>query len=208
MPHTPSPRPHLLRYVASRGNPLLCIERAYGATNLKSNASVLTERRGAETTFHNDRTLCVHISLPAVSHVTRKPRLRHVAALAAFSILLIGCEAMVNEVRVLPGPTPLKPVFVLTDSTGHGPAGTIYGLSIVACGTETVLWQIAASGSNTAPSRIEYGVVPPGFVVNAGPASLRPGCYDVFVTDGRRARFRVDGFGHVIPDSRRDTVRR
>ena len=208
MPHTPSPRPHLLRYVASRGNLLLCIECAYRATNLKSNAGVLIERRGAETPFHNDRTLCVHISLPAVSHVTRKPRLCHVATVAALSILLIGCEAVVNEVRVIPGPTPLKPLFVLTDSTGHGPAGTIYGLSIVACGTETVLWQIAAGGSNTAPSRIEYGVAPPGFVVNAGPAALHPGCYDVFVTDGRRARFRVDGFGHVVPEPRRDSVRR
>lgn len=208
MPHTPSPRPHLLRYVATRGNPLLCIQRACSAMNLKWNAGVCDRRRGAETTFHNDRTLCVHISLPAVSHVTRKLRSRHVVALAALSISLIGCEATVNEVRVIPGVTPLKPVFVLTDSTGHGPAGTIYGLSIVACGTETVLWQLAASGSNTAPSRIEYGVAPPGFVVNAGPAALRPGCYDVFVTDGRRARFRVDGFGHLIPDSRRDTLRR
>ena len=134
--------------------------------------------------------------------------MRLLGALVALSISLIACEAFVNEVRVVPGTTPLKPIFVLTDTTGHGPAGTIYGLSIVACGTETVLWQISATGSNGAPSRIEYGVVPTGYVVNAGPAPLRAGCYDAFVTDGRRARFRVDAMGHVIPESRRDTLRR
>jgi hypothetical protein len=175
---------------------------------ISNRTPALVERRGAGIAFHNDRTLCVHISLHAVSHVTRKGRLRLMAALAALSISLIGCEAVVNEVRVEPGTTPLKPVFVLTDTTGRGPPGTIYGLSIVACGTETVLWQIAATGSNGAPSRIEYGVTPPGYVVNAGPAPLHAGCYDVFVTDGRRARFRVDVTGRVTPESRRDTARR
>ena len=137
------------------------------------------------------------------------------AVVAAVSMSLIGCEAMVNEVRVEPGLTPLKPVFILTDTTGRGPAGTVYGLSVVACGSETVLWQISATGSNPAPSRIEYGTVPPGYVVTAGPAGLRPGCYDVFITGGRRSRFRVDGMGKVIPESGRsrakgatDTLRR
>jgi len=32
LPHIPSPRPHLLRYVASRGTQLLCIQRAHGTT--------------------------------------------------------------------------------------------------------------------------------------------------------------------------------
>jgi len=131
-----------------------------------------------------------------------------VVLLAGVSSSLIGCEAVVNEVRIEPGTTPLKPVFVLTDTTGRGPVGTVYGLSVVACGSETVLWQIAATGSSGAPTHIEYGTLPPGYVVNAGPAALRTGCYDVFVTDGRRARFRVDKMGHVTPESRRDSVRR
>jgi hypothetical protein len=206
MPHTPSPRPHLLRYVASRGNQFLCIERASGATILKSKTS--TVKRGSETAFHNDRTLCVHISLPAVSHVTRTARLRIVSVLAGVSMSLVGCEALVNEVRVEPGTTSLKPVFVLTDTTGRGPVGTVYGLSVVACGSEMVLWQISADGSSSAPTRIEYGTAPPGYVVNARPAALRAGCYDVFITDGRRARFRVDKMGHVSPESRRDSARR
>lgn len=127
---------------------------------------------------------------------------------AALTLVLASCETLVNEVRVEPGTTPLKPAFVLSDTTGHGPVGTIYGLSVVACGSETVLWQIAATGSNGTPSRIEYGVLPPGFVVNAGPAPLRAGCYNVFVTDGRRARFHVDAAGVVTSDSRRDSARR
>lgn len=122
--------------------------------------------------------------------------------------LVLACETLVNEIRVEPGSTPLKPVFVLSDTTGHGPAGTIYGISVVACGSETVLWQIAATGSNTPPPRIEYGVAPTGYAVNLGPTPLHAGCYDVFVTDGRRARFRVDAMGHVTVDSRRDTSRR
>jgi len=134
--------------------------------------------------------------------------LRIVSVLAGVSMSLIGCETLVNEVRVEPGTTPLKPAFVLTDTTGRGPVGTIYGLPVVVCGSETVLWQISADGSSSAPGRIEYGTPPPGYVVNIGPAALRPGCYDVFVTDGRRARFRVDKLGHVTPEGRRDTTRR
>ena len=205
MPHTPSPRPHLLRYVASRGNQLLCIERASRATSLESKAALPT--RCLETSFHNDRTLCVHISVLAVSHVTRMTRLCIVVLVAGVSSSLIGCEAIVNEVRIEPGTTPLKPVFVLTDTTGRGPVGTVYGLSVVACGSETVLWQIAATGSSGPPNRIEYGTTPPGYVVSAGPAALRAGCYDVFVTAGRRARFRVDKLGKVTAEGRRDTTR-
>jgi hypothetical protein len=113
-----------------------------------------------------------------------------------------------NEVRIEPGTTPLKPVFVLTDSTGRGPSGTIYGLSVVPCGADTAVWQIAANGGNRTPSRLEYGETPPGYVVHSGPAPLRSGCYDVFVTDGRRSRFHVDAAGHVSMDGRRDTVPR
>jgi hypothetical protein len=122
--------------------------------------------------------------------------------------VLASCESLVNEVRVEPGATPLRPVFVLSDTTGRGPAGTIYGLSVVACGNETVLWQIVAAGSNGAPSRIEYGVTPLGYIVNTGPAPLRAGCYNVYVTDGRRVRFRVDATGRVTSDPQRDTSRR
>jgi hypothetical protein len=113
----------------------------------------------------------------------------------------------VNQVRIEPGGAPLKPVFVLTDTTGRSGAGAIYGLSVVPCGADTAIWQIAATGSNGPPSRVEYGETPTGYVVHTGPAPLRPGCYDVFVTDGRRSRFRVDAAGHVLVDARRDSVK-
>jgi hypothetical protein len=138
-----------------------------------------------------------------VSHITRRARLFIRRSALAFVIIAAACEAAVNEVRVEPGTAPMKPIFVLTDTTGQRVSGTIYGMSIVACGADSPMWQIAALGSNGSPSRVEYGVAPPGYATHAGPAPLRAGCYDVFVTDGRRARFRVDGAGHVIVDVRR-----
>lgn len=124
-------------------------------------------------------------------------------------LLSIGaCGPAINEVRVETGSTPLKPVFFLTDTTGHASTGTIYGLSVVPCGEENAVWQIAANGSAASPSRLEYGVTPPGYVVHIGPAPLRAGCYDVFVTDGRRSRFRVDASGHVTTSVRRDSTAR
>lgn len=143
-----------------------------------------------------------------MSQVTTRAQLCIAASAIALTLGLASCESLVNEVRVEPGTTPLKPVFVLSDTTGRGPAGTIYGISVVACGNETVLWQIVATGSNGAPSRIEYGVPPTGYIVNAGPSPLRAGCYNVYVTDGRRARFRVDAMGRVTSDSQHDASRR
>ena len=125
--------------------------------------------------------------------------------------LVIGdaaCGPALNEVRIEPGTTPLKPVFVLTDTTGRAPSGTIYGMSVVPCGADTAVWQITANGSNGAPTRLVYGETPPGFFVSAGPEPLRAGCYDVFVTDGRRSRFRVDAAGRVLVDARRDSLAR
>jgi hypothetical protein len=119
-----------------------------------------------------------------------------------------ACGPAINEVRIEPGSAPLKPVFFLTDTTGRASSGTIYGLSVVPCGEENPVWQIAANGSSAAPSRLEYGETPPGYVANIGPAPLRAGCYDVFVTDGRRSRFRVDASGHVTTSARRDSLPR
>lgn len=160
----------------------------------------------AHESFHSERTLCVRSRTNAVSHVTTITR----GLLLSFvlSIAADGCGPVLNEVRIEPGTAPLKPVFVLTDTTGRAASGTIYGLSVVPCGADTAVWQIAANGSNGTPARFEYGETPAGYVVRAGPETLRAGCYDVYVTDGRRARFRVDAGGHVIVDARRDTTPR
>jgi hypothetical protein len=118
---------------------------------------------------------------------------------AGLMLILAGfaCTGVVNLVQVQAGDAPNKPLFVLTDTTGHGPAGTIYGFSVIPCGTETPVWQLVASGTNGAPSRFAYGDSIPGYVTRIGPLPLRSGCYDVFVTDGRRVRFHVDAAGHV-----------
>ena len=206
MPHTPSPRPHLLRYVASRGISFLCIERACG--NDQTGSNYVDYERATICHRCSERELCARRLLHAVSQVTTYMGSRSILALIAIAILIDACGPAINEVRVEPGTTPLKPVFVLTDTTGRGSSGTIYGLSVVPCGADTAVWQIAATGSKSAPPRIAYGDTVPGYVASVGPAPLHAGCYDVFVTDGRRSRFRVDGAGRVIVEARRDTSRR
>jgi len=162
---------------------------------------------GAHLSFHSDRTVCARGRGNAVRQVTRHSK--HLTRAYAFAALFaaLSCEPVVNLVRVEPG-TPTKPVFVLSDTTGRGSSGTIYGLSVIPCGGDSAVWQITANGSNGAPARLEYGVTPAGYFSRVGPEPLRKGCYDVFVTDGRRARFRVDAFGQLIPEPRRDSLPR
>lgn len=150
----------------------------------------------------------MHSPANAVSSITTSTRSRVLPFALAIVLGSSACGPALNEVRIEPGTTPLKPVFVLTDTTGRAPSGTIYGMSVVPCGADTAVWQIAANGSNAAPARLVYGEAPPGYVVSAGPEPLRAGCYDVFVTDGRRSRFHVDAAGRVNVDARRDTTTR
>ena len=156
---------------------------------------------------HSDRARWVHRSPSAVRHVTGRAELR-VVVLFAFALNIASCEAIVNRVSVQSGATSAKPVFVITDTTGRQPSGAIYGLSVVKCGADSASWQIASDGSQSAPSRVEYGVAPKGYIVRAGPDTLRTGCYDVFVTHGRRARFYIDGTGRLLVEVRRDTAGR
>lgn len=149
----------------------------------------------------------MHSRASAVSSVTTLKRGHLLPFVFAIVLAGGGCGPALNEVRIEPGTTPLKPIFVLTDTTGRAPSGTIYGMSVVPCGADTAVWQIAANGSDGAPARLVYGETPPGYVVSAGPVPLHAGCYDVFVTDGRRSRFRVDATGRVVVDAQRDTTR-
>jgi hypothetical protein len=73
----------------------------------------------------------------------------------------------------------------------------IYGLSVVVCGTERVMWTIASDGSRSLPAQIAYGHAVPGFVTRAGPLTLSPGCYDVFASGTRPVRFDVDHLGSI-----------
>jgi len=151
----------------------------------------------------------VHSRANAVSSITPPSCGRVFPFVLAIVLWASACGPALNEVRIEPGTTPLKPVFIITDTTGRGASGTIYGMSVVPCGADTAVWQITANGSNGAPARFVYGETPAGYVVSVGPEPLRAGCYDVFITDGRRSRFHVDGAGRVIVDAaRRDTLAR
>jgi hypothetical protein len=120
-------------------------------------------------------------------------------ALLSLAVLFtIACDPAINTVRIETGIAPLRPVFVLADSSGRGRSGPIYGLSVVPCGSDSALWQIASRQTVGAPSRVVYGETPDGFITLIGPEPLRRGCYDVFITNGRRARFRVDNQGRVV----------
>ena len=109
-----------------------------------------------------------------------------------------ACTPTLNAVRVEPGTTPRTPTFVLTDTTGRVASGIIYGLSVLRCGTDSTAWTISATGSVGTPARIVYGTTPPGYSTVAGPDALRTGCYNVYITDGRRAQFQVDRTGRVV----------
>ncbi len=148
----------------------------------------------------------MHRLANAVSHVTTCMRSPVIVMVAL--ALAVACTPAVNLVRVEPGTASFTPVFVLTDTTGRAPSGVIYGLSVIPCGADTAVWQLAASGSNRVPMRLEYGQTPPGFVAHIGPQVLRPGCYNVFVTDGRRAQFRIDASGKLSGSAVRDTTHR
>ncbi|HKO16443.1 MAG TPA: hypothetical protein VJU87_09390 [Gemmatimonadaceae bacterium] len=148
-------------------------------------------------------------------HPRRRERLRPAGRAGAVALALLACGPMVNEVRVEPGAAPSSPAFVLTDTTGRGPSGVIYGLSVLPCGADSAVWTITALGNRNSPERIVYGQPPDGYASTTGPRPLRTGCYDVFVTDGRRARFRIDGAGQLVSTvprdsigSRMDTIRR
>lgn len=143
-----------------------------------------------------------------MSSITTRARSRVLPFVLTLLLAGIACGPALNEVRIEPGTAPLKPVFVLTDTTGRAPSGTIYGMSVVPCGADSAVWQIVANGSTSAPARLVYGETPAGYFASVAPAPLRAGCYDVFVTDGRRSRFRVDAAGRVIVDARRDSVAR
>ena len=142
--------------------------------------------------------------------VRAQPSLRFIVSCALAAAAAVACTPVLNAVRIEAGPSPRVPRFVLTDTTGRIAGGLVYGLSVLRCGSDSAAWTIAATGSAGTPMRIVYGTTPSGYVAVAGPDSLRTGCYEVFITDGRRARFQLDRNGRVVVPLRaqRDSIRR
>src|SRR5919201_756454 len=111
-------------------------------------------------------------------------------------LALAGCSAA-NLVGVESESAPWAPVFRVTDASGRGAVQWVYGLSVLTCGTDSAVWTIAAAGDAPAPTRIVYGEPPRGYVSRVGPEPLRPGCYDVYVSESKGARFRIGRDGRV-----------
>ncbi len=103
----------------------------------------------------------------------------------------IAC-AKASTSRSTPAPEPAKPVFHLLALRGRG-SGFFYGLSIVTCSGSNVYWTFGTAGSTAAPpDSVVYGDTPHGYLTKTGPLPLVPGCYNVYVSGGSAARFRVD----------------
>ena len=121
----------------------------------------------------------------------------------AIVLAVVACVPAQSALQLAPDATADSVVFVLTNADGTGPAqGWIYGLSVVACGTDHSLWTIATAGERSLPARITYGRPVPGFAVREGPEPLVPGCYDVYISGGRPLRFSVDNGKAVRLQSR------
>lgn len=103
-----------------------------------------------------------------------------------------ACETDVsNLVHVEPAPAPSTVTFALASRD------LVYGLSVITCSGRD-MWTISNAKLGGAPSRIAYGVTPPGFVTRTGPRALEPGCYDVVVSGPSRTRFRIAADGRLV----------
>jgi hypothetical protein len=122
---------------------------------------------------------------------------RPVALLLA--LVLSACNSERIE-RVAPDASASRPVFHLVHPDGS-PITRFYGLSVVSCSGDAVLWTLQSGGTNAAPPlAIAYGETPTGYTSATGPRPLDPGCYKVLMPEGLTARFRIDAKTHrVVP---------
>ena len=110
-------------------------------------------------------------------------------------IFCVACATDVsNLVRVEPAPAPSTVVFTLENRD------LVYGLSVITCRGRD-MWTISNEKLGGAPSRITYGVTPPGFATRTGPRALEPGCYEIVVSGPSRTRFRIGNDGRLVVSS-------
>ena len=103
-----------------------------------------------------------------------------------------ACETDVsNLVRVEPAAAPSTVVFTLESRD------LVYGLSVMTCRGRD-MWTISNEKLGGAPSRITYGVTPPGFATRTGPRALEPGCYEIVVSGPSRTRFSIGNDGRLV----------
>src|ERR1051325_5833120 len=136
-------------------------------------------------------------------------RSRGLAAIVFGLLLAVACATVQTVVRIAPSARADSLVFLLRSAADSGrPANWVYGLSVVRCNTETSVWTIASDGGQQIPPSIVYGQPVPGFSTRAGPATLTPGCYDVFATGAARRRFDVLADRTIVVRLGPDTARK
>ena len=132
---------------------------------------------------------------------------RLLAVLALAVAVAAGCGTD-NLIGVEPGSTADSLVFRLAASRGDiiTPPSLVYGLTVIPCGGDRVLWQISAeTGEGRIPSRVRYGEQLQGFRVRVPAEPLRPGCYEAVISGPATVRFDVRADGTVLerPSQRR-----
>lgn len=125
----------------------------------------------------------------------------HRRRVSTLSLLLLAACTATTAVRLAPAPENGRPVFMITAAVGEGLAPALYGLSVVRCGSDDVMWTIAADGGRSSPRRIVYGTAPAGYLNEVRPRILGPGCYNVFVSGGGRSTFTVPAGTEIHPDT-------
>ena len=114
--------------------------------------------------------------------------------LAAVTLSAACATDVSNLVRVDPAPAPSTVVFTLATRD------LVYGLSVMTCRGRD-MWTISNEKLGGAPSRITYGVTPPGFATRTGPRALEPGCYEIVVSGPSRTRFSIGNDGKLVVNS-------
>lgn len=114
--------------------------------------------------------------------------------LYAVYVAVASCAACgtMNAVRIDPASPSDRPIFVLTRAVGEeGPPAEFYGLAVVTCKDDSVMWRIAISANVAAPARVVYGTVPAGFTAGVTAHPLVPGCYRVYISGPAHTTFTV-----------------
>ena len=124
-----------------------------------------------------------------------------VGALLASTVLLLGCPKR-SALWIEPGSTARHLIFGV-GKTRHGPPlSSLQGITVVACGRESelpnsALWSLGKSSDGPVPTRIVYGVDPPGYTSHGAAPPLITGCYRAEDSGSGRVEFVVHPEGTV-----------
>ena len=126
-------------------------------------------------------------------------------------VLLSACMMRKSSVWVEQGSTPQRVVFgVAEERGGADPVAHLNYVAVRSCyesgKSQETFWQARGEVPNghRPPTRIVYGEPPTGFVNEANPRPLPPGCYEGIISGNGisgTARFSVTADGRVVEDA-------